>query len=74
MPQPTLQQQLDEAIAARHAIVVGKRAARITMGERTVEYSEANLASLNAYIASLQAQLSGNPARGRNRIRRVVFD
>lgn len=74
MPQPSLQQQLDEAIAARHAIAIGKRTARITLGDRSVEYSEASLPALNAYIASLQAQISGNPAQGRNRVRRVVFD
>ena len=74
MPDLTLQQRLDEAIAARHAIAIGKRAARISLGDRAVEYSEANLAQLNAYIASLQAQLSPNPARGRNRVRYAVPD
>lgn len=63
------QQQLDEAIAARHALMTGKAVVSVGYGTRKVEYALAQLPALNAYIAQLQAEL--NPPQAapvRNRI------
>ena len=56
----TLQQQLDEAIAARHALAIGKSVAQVrdSNGE-TITYTAANLTQLTAYIADLQRQIGG---------------
>ena len=54
----TIQEMLDEAIAARHALMVGKARVSIRLDGRAVEYTRAKLAELNAYIADLQAQLA----------------
>lgn len=66
----TLQEMLDEAIAARHALAVGKARAVVRMADRSVEYTRATLPQLNAYIASLQAQL--NPSAQRPRTFRLT--
>lgn len=50
------QAQLDEAKAAKHKLLMGQSVARITRDGKTVEYTQANLADLNAYIN----QLSGS--------------
>lgn len=69
----TTQEKLDEAIEARHQLVVGRGKSSITLGERRVEYTQANLAALDAYIAELRRELSGKPASARrNRIRYVA--
>ncbi|WP_165424282.1 gpW family head-tail joining protein [Pseudoxanthomonas winnipegensis] len=69
----TLQEQLDEAIAARHAWHVGKTRVTVTYGDRTLQYSVEGLKQLDAYIASLRRQISGG-SRARNRVRYVVPD
>ena len=69
MPTPTTQELLDEARAARHALLIGQRTTRIGYGDRSVEYTAANIDALNAYIAELEAILAGTTAsRFRNRI------
>lgn len=73
MPLPSVQQRLDEALAARHAILTGKQKVTIGYGERRLEYAEANIKALDAYIAELRRELSGASAKPvRNRIRYVV--
>ncbi len=51
------QQQLTEARAARHALVTGRKVATVTMNGRTVQYTETNLADLEAYIQRLESEL-----------------
>ena len=59
----TTQQKLDEARDARHKLVTGQLA-RVFMdqnGER-VEFVATNIAQLDRYIASLEAELAGTRA------------
>ncbi len=67
----SLQQQLDEALAARHALIIGKAAVTVGYGERRIEYSAARLADLDSYIADLRRQITG-AKRVRNRISYLV--
>lgn len=55
----TLLQQLAEAKAARHAIMVGNavREIRDSTGE-SVAYARANLSALNAYIRELEGEIA----------------
>ena len=69
----TTQQKLDEALDAKHRLITGSKAVSIGFGERKVEYTEATLGRLNAYIAELKAELAGT-TRTRNRVRYVVPD
>lgn len=67
----TLQEKLDEAIQARHELLVGKRAVSIGHGIRRMEYTAANARALDTYIAELRRQIAGRPAR-RGSVRYVV--
>jgi len=66
-----IQTRLDEAIAARDRLMTGSQVVVIVDAFRTrVEYRAADIASLNAYIQQLQAELnsclaavSGTPVR-----------
>jgi hypothetical protein len=69
----TLQQQLDDALAARHAWKTGRTRSSVTIGDRTIQYSVEGLKDLDAYIAELRAGLAGRPAV-RNRVSYVVPD
>lgn len=69
----TLQEQLDEAIAARHAWKIGKTRTTVTMGDRTIQYSVDGLKQLDAYIAELRRQIAG-VTRVRNRVSYAVPD
>lgn len=69
----TLQEQLDEAIAARHAWKTGKTRTSMTLGNRTIQYSVEGLKQLDAYIAELRRQIAGT-ARVRNRVTYAVPD
>ncbi|MEN5208012.1 gpW family head-tail joining protein [Stenotrophomonas terrae] len=60
-----MQQQLDEAIAARHAWRTGKTRAAAAFGDRRIEYSVEGMKQLDAYIAELRRQLAGPAARRR---------
>lgn len=65
----TLQQQLDEAVDARHRLVVGKKTVSVWYGERRVEYAPTQLKDLDEYIAGLRRQIAGvQPRRSRNRV------
>lgn len=76
-PMATLQEQLDEAIAARHAWRTGKTKSSQTLntpsGDRTIQYSTEGLSEIDAYIADLQRQISGK-RKVRNRISFAVPD
>lgn len=75
MPQPPVQQRLDEALTARHALLTGTAKARIGYGDRQVEYARdpAAMKRLDAYIAELRRELSG-ARRPRNRVIYAVPD
>jgi len=66
MPMPTPQQHLDEALAVRHQLLLGRATASLSFGERRVEYTKAELPALEAYIAELRRTITGKaPRRGR---------
>jgi len=67
------QQLLDEAIDARHKLIVGRARVSVGFGDRRVEYTAATLKQLDAYIAELRRKLSGRRAV-RNRISYGVPD
>jgi hypothetical protein len=73
----TLQQQVAEATAAYHQLMIGQSLVRIRHNAREMSYSQANAADLLAYISTLNAQLAQlgvrtvGPRRGRSR--RVIF-
>jgi hypothetical protein len=69
--QATLEAWLEEAEAALHAVLIGKRAVRLQHGDTSTQFNETNVSDLRAYIAELRAQLS--LTTGRVRARRVVF-
>lgn len=69
----TLQEQLEEAIAARHAWKTGKARTTFRHGDRLIEYSVEGMKELDSYIASLRRQISGRRA-GRNRVFYAVPD
>lgn len=69
----TTQQKLDEALAARHALMVGQAQVSVGFGERRVEYTAATINQLDSYIAELRLELNGKK-RVRNRITYMVPD
>lgn len=69
----TPQEQLDQALAVRHQLLLGQAVASLQLEGRRVEYTKADLAQLDAYIAQLRRQISG-VAPARNRVRYVVPD
>jgi gpW len=64
------QQQLDQALAARHALLTGTAKVSVGFRDRKVEYVAADLHRLDAYIAELRQALTPDaaPPRRRNRI------
>ncbi len=72
-PMATLQEQLDEALAARHAWCIGRTRVTVTFGDRTLQYSVEGMKQLDAYIAQLRRQING-VAPVRNRVRYVTPD
>jgi site-specific recombinase XerD len=73
----TLQEQLDEALAARHAWITGKTQVAVTFSSggksRTIQYSVEGMKQLDAYIAELRRKIAGKPPL-RNRIVYAVPD
>lgn len=57
------QAELSEAKAARHKLMTGTKAAKVTMNGRTVEYAPADLNKLDNYISRLEAELSTTDLR-----------
>ena len=64
------QQQLTEAEAALHSIVINGGVARMRHGDKSMEWNAQNVGTLRAYIAELRGKL-GLPGRGS--ARRVSF-
>lgn len=60
---------LAEARGARHQLLIGASTVSVSSGGKTVSYSQADLARLDLYIASLMSQLG----LMRTRPIRVVF-
>jgi len=55
----TLQGWLLEAETARHKLVTGSNVERLQHGDSSMQFTPANLADLDNYIASLRAQIGG---------------
>lgn len=69
----TNEQYLAEAVAARHRLITGTQMVSFTgPNGRSMSYSQANLAALDAYIAELRAAIAGDSVPRRNRISYVV--
>lgn len=49
--------QLAEAKTALHKLTIGSKAESIHDGEKSLQYTRADLASLRSYVASLQAKV-----------------
>tara|TARA_R110001583_G_scaffold34551_1_gene115872 strand:- start:22231 stop:22437 length:207 start_codon:yes stop_codon:yes gene_type:complete len=64
------QTQLDEARAALHQLLLGRRAVKIQKDGRTVEYTPASKRQLEEYIGQLEVELG---AAGRRRGPAGVF-
>lgn len=57
--------ELNQARAALHDLVLGKRAVKIQKDGRTVEYQQVNIDELRIYIQQLQSDLGvGTTRRG----------
>jgi hypothetical protein len=65
----TLQTWLEEAYAARHKLRTGALAVSLSYGQRTMSYTAANAADLDAYISDLEQQI--REAQGSTNKRRV---
>ncbi|GAB6263915.1 hypothetical protein PSSHI_41590 [Photobacterium sp. R1] len=61
----TLQERLQEAEAAYHALQTGQMVASITKDGRTVQFNRSNIHSLKTYIDELKAQLGMSNTRRR---------
>lgn len=69
----TTQENLDEAKAALHALMVGKKAVEVQKSDGSkVKFDLTNVNQLRAYIVDLEAQL-GILTRGRRRAIGVKF-
>lgn len=73
MAEPTCQQKLAEAKTALHALLTGKSVMSVGYGERRVQYTQANIADLRAYIQQLEAECGSNPNCARRRPIGVVW-
>lgn len=64
------QEQLDQALTARHALLTGTARVSVGFGDRRIEYVPADLRKLDAYIAELRRELTpaAVPTRRRNRV------
>lgn len=60
----TDQQLLDEAMAARHALVTGQQAIEVDFGTYRTKFNPSNRDALDSYIAELQARIAGEARRG----------
>lgn len=58
----TLRTWLTQAESARHKLVTGSKVERLQHGDTSTQFTPANLADLDSYIASLKSQLAGADA------------
>lgn len=54
----TLRTWLSQAETARHKLVTGSKVERLQHGDKYTQFTPANLAALDSYIASLKSQLA----------------
>lgn len=75
IPLATLQEYLADARAALHALLCGRAYAMFTdQNGESVRYTQANSASLRAYIADLESQIAAITGCGKPRgPARIVF-
>jgi hypothetical protein len=66
----TLLTYRDEAVAARHALVMGQAVIEVRRDGRSMRYSEADLGKLNDYIAQLDREIEMATADSESRPRR----
>ncbi len=57
------QEHLNEALAAKHQLLVGKQVVKVQKDGRAVEYTAASLPLLEAYIQQLQQALGQTQMR-----------
>lgn len=61
----TLQEMLDDALAARHRLAMGMSVVEVSVADgHSTKFKAAELDRLEAYIAQLRADISGAPTRG----------
>lgn len=69
---PTTIELLNEAKAAYHRLQIGEQAVDVRDADgSSIRYTAANASRLEAYIAKLQAELSGDQSRLRRPMRPV---
>jgi len=56
-------QDLTEARAALHSLIIGKKAVKVQMNGRSVEYTPASKSQLEQYINQLETELGLTQAR-----------
>ncbi|WP_409188432.1 gpW family head-tail joining protein [Bradyrhizobium sp. RDM4] len=54
----TLRAWLSQAETARHNLVTGSKVERLQHGDKSTQFTPANLSDLDSYIASLKSQLA----------------
>jgi hypothetical protein len=54
----TLRTWLSEAETARHKLVTGSKVERLQHGDKSTQFTPANLADLDSYIGSLKSQIA----------------
>lgn len=64
IPLATLQTWLDEALTARHQLMLGKKAVRVRSGDDEVTFTQADKDKLDAYIGQLESAISAGSASG----------
>lgn len=71
----TCAEKLELAEAALHDLLMGKRVVNVIYGERRVQYTEAKIADLRAYLAELRAECgtAAQQAVARRRPLRPIF-
>lgn len=71
MAELTCEQKLTEARQAMHDLQTGKAVAQVRYGERTVVYTQADIAQLAAYIAQLEDECGSSTVAKRRPFRFV---
>lgn len=69
----TCAEKLEIAEGALHDLLIGKRIVSVSYGERRMQYTEANIAGLRAYIAELKAECGEDTTAARRRPLRPLF-
>ena len=59
----TYQTWLDEALTARHQLMLGKSAVEVRSGEDAVRFTQGDKDKLDAYIAQLESKIANYSTR-----------